>query len=58
MLTVEFTPAAEKQVSQLKYEPLKEPRRIPLAVKGKYAELIGWSVVDLEVEGYILRNLY
>jgi hypothetical protein len=36
------------------YEPLKEPRRIPLAVKGKYAELIGWSVVDLEVEGYIL----
>jgi hypothetical protein len=36
------------------YEPLKEPRRIPLAVRGKYAELIGWSVVDLEVEGYIL----
>jgi hypothetical protein len=39
---------------KLGYEPLKEPRRIPLAVRGKYAELIGWSVVDLEVEGYIL----
>jgi hypothetical protein len=36
------------------YEPLKEPRRIPLAVRGRYAELIGWTVVDLEVEGYIL----
>jgi predicted aspartyl protease len=39
---------------KLGYEPLKEPRRIPLAVRGKYAELIGWTVVDLEVEGYIL----
>jgi hypothetical protein len=25
---------------KLGYEPLKEPRRIPLAVRGKYAELI------------------
>jgi len=39
---------------KLGYEPLKEPKRIPLAVKGKYAELIGWTVVDLEVEGFIL----
>jgi predicted aspartyl protease len=39
---------------KLGYEPLKEPRKIPLAVRGKYAELIGWTVVDLEVEGYIL----
>jgi hypothetical protein len=39
---------------KLGYEPLKEPRRIPLAVRGKYAELIGWTVVDLEVEGFIL----
>ena len=23
-------------------------------MRGKYAELIGWTVVDLEVEGYIL----
>jgi hypothetical protein len=36
------------------YEPLKEPKEIPLAVKGKYAKLIGWVVVDLEVEGYVL----
>jgi hypothetical protein len=36
------------------YEPQKEHKEIPLAVRGKYAELIGWTVVDLEVEGYIL----
>ena len=36
------------------YESLRESRRIPLAVRGKYAELIGWTVVDLEVDGYIL----
>jgi hypothetical protein len=27
---------------------------IPLAVEGEYAELVGWAVVELEVEGYRL----
>jgi hypothetical protein len=36
------------------YEPLMEPKMIPLAVEGKYAELVGWAVVELEVEGYRL----
>jgi hypothetical protein len=39
---------------KLGYEPFKEPRKIPLAVRGKYGELVGWTAVDLEVEGYIL----
>jgi hypothetical protein len=25
-----------------------------LAVKGNYANLVGWTVVDIKVEGYIL----
>jgi hypothetical protein len=36
------------------YEPLMEPKMILLAVEGKYAELVGWAVVELEVEGYRL----
>jgi len=36
------------------YEPLKEPKRMPLAVEGKHAELVGWVVVELEVKGYML----
>lgn len=35
------------------YEVLREPRLISLAVKGKYAKLIGDVTVYLEVEGYI-----
>jgi hypothetical protein len=31
------------------YEPLMEPKMILLAVEGKYAELVGWAVVELEV---------
>jgi hypothetical protein len=36
------------------YEPLRESKMIPLAVEGEYAELVGWAVVELEVEGYRL----
>jgi len=36
------------------FEPYKTPKEIPLAVKGKYAKLIGDTTVYLEVEGYLL----
>jgi len=36
------------------YEPYEEPKEIPLAVKGKYAKLVGDTTVYLEVEGEIL----
>jgi predicted aspartyl protease len=36
------------------YEILREPKMIPLAVEGRYAELVGWAVIELEVEGYRL----
>jgi len=36
------------------YEPYPEPKLVPLAVKGKYAKLIGDTTVYLEVEGYLL----
>ena len=36
------------------YEPYPKPKEIPLAVKGKYANLIGSATVYVEVEGYIL----
>ena len=36
------------------YEPYKEPKEVPLAVKGKYGRLIGDTTVYIEVEGYIL----
>ena len=36
------------------YEPYKEAKEIPLAVKGKNAKIIGDTTVYLEVEGYIL----
>jgi len=36
------------------YEPYEEPKEIPLAVKGKYAKVIGRTTVYLEVEGYLL----
>jgi predicted aspartyl protease len=35
------------------FEP-SEPKSIPLAVKGKYAKLIGDTTVYLEIEGYVL----
>lgn len=36
------------------FEPFKEPKEITLAVKGKYAKLIGDATVYMEVEGYVL----
>jgi len=29
------------------YERLREFKRIPLDVEGKYAELVGWAIVEL-----------
>lgn len=42
---------------KLGYEQFKEPKSIPLAVKGKYAKLIGQATVYLEVEGYVLPEM-
>lgn len=39
------------------YEPFEKPREIPLAVRGKYAKLVGHTIVYLEVEGYILPEM-
>jgi len=36
------------------YELYEKPKKIPLAVKGKYAKLIGRTRVYLEIEGFIL----
>jgi SOS-response transcriptional repressor LexA len=36
------------------YEPYEKPREIMLAVKNKTANLIGQTVVYIEVEGYLL----
>jgi predicted aspartyl protease len=36
------------------YEPYKEPKEVPLAVRGKYGKLVGDATVYIEVEGYIL----
>jgi hypothetical protein len=36
------------------YEPYKEPKKVPLVVKGKFANVIGRTNVFLEVEDYIL----
>ena len=36
------------------YQPYKEPKNILLAVKGKYALLIGRTAVFLEIDGYLL----
>ncbi|MEM0328210.1 MAG: retropepsin-like aspartic protease [Thermoproteota archaeon] len=39
------------------YEPFEKPREIPLAVRGKYAKLVGHTTVYLEVEGYVLPEM-
>ena len=36
------------------FELYPEPKNVPLAVKGKYAKLIGRVAVFIEVEGYLL----
>jgi hypothetical protein len=39
---------------KIEYEPYEKPREIMLAVKNKTANLIGRTVVYIEVEGYLL----
>lgn len=39
------------------YELFEKPREIPLAVRGKYAKLIGHTTVYLEVDGYVLPEM-
>jgi hypothetical protein len=36
------------------YEPYREPKEVPLAVRDKYGKLVGDTTVYIEVEGYIL----
>jgi hypothetical protein len=39
---------------KVEYEPYKEPKKVPLAVKGKFGNVIGRTAVFLEIEGYVL----
>ena len=39
---------------KLGFEPYREPKEVPLAVKGKTAKLIGDTVVYIEVDGWLL----
>jgi len=39
---------------KLGFEPYREPKDVPLAVKGKTAKLIGDTVVYIEVDGWLL----
>ena len=40
---------------KIRYEPYPRPRKVPLAVKGSYAELVGYtSPIELEIAGYVL----
>jgi hypothetical protein len=45
---------SKESAEKIGYEPLKEPKEIPLAAKGRTARLIGRTTVYLEVDGYIL----
>jgi len=45
---------SEKLAEKLGFEKFREVKRVPLAVKGKYAEIIGDVVVSLIVDGYEL----
>jgi len=38
------------------YELYEKPKQVPLAVKGKYAKLVGKTRVYLEIEGFILSE--
>ena len=41
---------AERVASELGYELYPEPRKVPLAVKGRYAEVIGYvPAVEIEI---------
>ncbi|MFQ6076729.1 MAG: retropepsin-like aspartic protease [Candidatus Bathyarchaeia archaeon] len=46
---------SDQVAERIGYERYPQPRRIPLAVRAKEAELIGYvPVVDVEVAGYVL----
>jgi hypothetical protein len=45
---------SRRLAEKMRFEVQKGPREVPLAVGGMYAELVGWAVVELEVEGYLL----
>jgi len=45
---------SKELAEKIGYEPHKEPKEIPLAVRGKSAKLIGDTTVYLEVDEYIL----
>jgi len=48
---------SDKVAKELGYELYDKPRRVPLAVKGKEAEIMGYvPAVDLEVAGYVLPS--
>lgn len=44
----------EEIAMKIGYEHYPEPRKIDLAVKGKQAEVIGYTAVDIEISGYVL----
>jgi len=45
---------SEEIAKKLGYEKFDKPKLIPLAVKNKFAEIIGDIVVELEIDGYRL----
>lgn len=45
---------SKELAEKIGYEPYKEPKEFPLAVRGKSAKLIGDTTVYLEVDEYIL----
>jgi hypothetical protein len=46
---------AERVASELGYELYPEPRRVPLAVRGRYAEVVGYvPAVEIEIASYRL----
>lgn len=46
---------SDRVATQLGYEPYDKPRRVPLAVKDRYAEVVGHvPAVEVEIAGYRL----
>jgi len=49
---------SDEAAEKLGYKPYPEPRRVPLAVKGHEAEVIGYvPEAELEVAGHVLPEL-
>ena len=46
---------SDRAAKEIGYEEYPQPRRVPLAVKEKEAEVVGYMrAVDIEVAGYVL----